>query len=270
MASLLYPKPSKSEPVLFGDLFVADFLFDAWLEEDATLLGALRVRGGHTAYGAHAAPSADPHLLAHGRVPVAVMLVNDDCYATRVFERKHDTRLQFVPVFALDQDEQERQRQLSSSDYTRFPLPPEPPIFEGGVAHLNYPFGFDVVDAAARTRLRAKRIAQLSKKLALALEHRAGAHNVRRGMLVASTTRRKLEALLDDAAGSKIAAKNLSKLLSITWALEGGIADQVDIAVERSDNPEDLIAQLVAWTDDIADAAAAARDALAAVAVARS
>ena len=264
MAGPLYAKPPKDAPVLFGDLFVADFLFDAWLEEDATLLGALRVRGGQTAFGAHAVIAEDTHLLGHGRVPVAAMLVNDDCYAARVFERKDDSRLQFVPVFALAPDEKERERQLSSSDYTRFPLRPDPPVFQGGLARLNCPFGFDAVDDAARDRLRDRRVAQLSEKLARQLEHRAGAHNVRRGTLVASTTGRKLETLLVGTRDSKAVAKKVSKLLSTTYAIEGAIADRIDIAVEGGEAPDACLAQIISWANEIASAAADARDALAA------
>jgi hypothetical protein len=266
VANPLYATPTKDDPVLFGDLFIADFLFDAWLEEDAAKLGALRVRGGHTAYATHAAIAGENHLLAHGEVPVAAMLVNDDCYAARVFERKESSRLQFVPVFALDPDEITRERQLSSADYTLFPLRPDP-LFQGGIAYLNCPFGFNVPGEAARDRLRKKRVAQLSEKLAYQLEHRFGAHSVRRGMLVASTTRKKLEVLLAAAPTHKAAAKSVSKFLSTTWAIEGGIVDRVDSAAEDGEAPDALLNQLTQWVDQVARAATDARDALSALAI---
>ena len=264
MARPLYVKPPKDVPVLFGDLFVADFLFDAWLEEDATRLGALNLHGRRTAYGTHAVTEEDTHLLAHGSTPIAAMLVNDDCYVERVFKRKDSSRLQFVPVFALDKDEEKRASQLSSSDYTLFPLRPAPPVFQGGVAYLNCPFGFDVMGDAARDSLREKRVAQISQKVGLQLEHRVGAHNTRRGMLVASTTRRKLEALLVDTPEGKATAKSVSKLLSTAWAIEGGIVDRIDIAVERGETPDAFLSQLVTWTENLACTAADARRALAA------
>lgn len=264
MPDSLYAQPPLEAAVLFGDIFAADFLFDAWLEDDAIRLGSLRVSGGFTAYSEHAARDNENYLLAHSRVPIAALLVNDDCYAARVFERRDGTRLQFAPVFALAEDETQRHRQLSSADYTLFPLRPDP-VFAGGVAELNCPFSCDVADDDARGRLRRKRVAQLGRKLASQLETRWGAHTARRGALVASTTKRKLYELLGDRAESKGTARAIATLLSTTWSLEGGIADRIDTAAERGEPPEAFLGQLIEWTEQIAKAGAEARDALAAI-----
>lgn len=134
---------AKDEPVLLGDIFAADWLTDAWVEEDAQRLGLFTAKGGFDGYGNHAATDAEDFLLAHGRVPQAVILLNDDCYIETVLVRYGTGRLVFAPVFALPDDAGERTRLLNTRAYSRFPLPPAAE-FSGGIADLRCTFGVAV------------------------------------------------------------------------------------------------------------------------------
>jgi hypothetical protein len=105
------------------------WIFDAWLEEDATRLGPFTAKGGLTAYGEHAATEASDFVLAHGRVALAALLLNDDCYVEPVRVRYGSGRLIFTPVFALPEDPAERRAQLNTRRSDAFPsrrLPSSP------------------------------------------------------------------------------------------------------------------------------------------------
>jgi hypothetical protein len=247
-----YSKPKLTDPVLFGDVFVADYLFDAWLAEDTVQLGSYRAAGGGIGYSAAAARDEEDYLLARGRRPIAALLVSDDCYIQRVFDPAQvETRLHFAPVFALADNETERHRQLSTGAYSQFPLPPDKFFQSGGVAELNCPFGFDVTQTTTADSLCQVRVAQLTAKPVQLLETRWGAHASRRGALVASTTRRKLAGLLRSTKEGQAAAEAVAKLLSATWSHEGAIIDRVDIAAEKSESLDVFVGELITRVEGI-------------------
>ena len=239
----MYVIPADDDPVLFGDLFSSEWIFDAWLEEDAMRLGPFTAKGGHTGYGAHAATEASNFVLAHGRVPLAALLLNDDCYAETVLARYGSGRLVFAPVFALPTDPNERRAQLNTRAFGRFPLPPAAE-FAGGVADLRCAFGVEITSKAAASRLPESRTLRLDPRMQAALEARWGAHAARRGPVVARSVREKLETLVgaDEAAS---AASAVEKLLARTWAAEGAMPDLIDTAVETGGDVGQLVVDLL-------------------------
>lgn len=237
------------KPVRFGDIFVSDWLSDAWLQEDAATLGPFTAKGGITAYSHETAGDDSDFLLAHGRQADAVLLLNDDCFVETVLVRHSRGRLQFAPIFALPAEPEARLAQLETRAYSRFPLPPAAE-FAGGVADLRCSFGVNVNNKNACNRLTKLRRVRLNDYGRGLLEARWGAHAARRGPVVARTAAEKLVGLLPVAQRTD-AKRAVERLLARTWSSEGGIADVIDTGVERGAAVETIIDDILQRADAI-------------------
>jgi hypothetical protein len=237
------------EPILFGDIFVADWLNDAWLEEDAERLGKFTAQGRFDAYGAHAVTEQSSWLLAHGRLPKAAILLNDDCYIESVLERNRRGRLQLAPVFALPDDPVERAERLNTGAFTRFPLPPAAE-FAGGVADLSCTFGIQIKNRNVGARFARQRTLRLDEYGRTLLEARWGAHAARRGPVVARTVAGKLAELLDDSQQAD-AKKAVERLLARIWSSEGAIPDLIDTGTEDGRPADDILTDVLARAEAI-------------------
>jgi hypothetical protein len=234
---------TEDKPVLLGDIFAAGWLNDAWLENDAKRLGLFTAKGGFDAYGNHAATESEDFLLAHGRMPQAAILLNDDCYIETVLVRYGTGRLVFAPVFGLPAAAAERTKQLNTRSYSRLPLPPATE-FAGGVADLRCTFGVAVKSKAAANSLVKKRLVRLDPHGRKLLEARWGAHAARRGPVVARTAGDKLADMLAHDQGEE-AKRALERLLAHTWSAEGAIPDLIDIAAEDGTPAPELVALIL-------------------------
>lgn len=236
-------------PILFGDIFVADWLNDAWLEEDAERLGKFTAQGRFDAYGAHAVTEQSGWMLAHGRLPKAAILLNDDCYVESVLERNRRGRLQLAPVFALPDDPVERGVRLNTAAFTRFPLPPAAE-FAGGVADLSCTFGIQIKNRNVGARFTGQRTLRLDDYGRGLLEARWGAHAARRGPVVARTVADKLAELLDDSQQAN-AKRAIERLLARIWSGEGAIPDLIDTGVEAGRPVDEILADILSRAEAI-------------------
>jgi hypothetical protein len=260
----VYLEAKVEREVLFGDIFAADWLFDAWLESDAQLVGLFTAKGGNPAYGAHARTSESDFLLAHGKKPRAVLALNDDCNLQTITVRYGQGRILCAPIFDFDKDKTEAAKQRQTRAYGRFPLLAGEE-FDGGIAELRYAFGVELKNASRVAELKDARRAALDPSARRKLESRWGAYTARRGPDVAQRTAEKLTALLPEDAASDDASKAVARLLAATWSLEGQIADQIDSVYERREAGVDrrqLIADLTGYVDELAGYLAPARAAL--------
>ncbi len=255
----MYRLPS-GDHLLFGDIFKAEWFHDAWIEEDAVLLGRFTARGGADAYSSSQATDDQTFLLAHGRVPLAVILLNDDCYSETVLVRQGAGRLSFAPVFGLPDKPAEREQLLKTALYGRLPLPPDD-LFAGGVADLTCAFSVKVASKAAAGRFAKERVLSLDDYGCAQLEARLGAHAARRGPLVARGVGTKLASLLPDEPGQR-AKRAVEQVLSRTWSAEGGIPDVIDTAVEAGTPPDVVLADILQRVEAIARDAQEAATAL--------
>jgi hypothetical protein len=243
----------EEKPILFGDIFAADWLFDAWIESDAELVGPMTAKGNYPAFAAHVREPQHDWLIAHGMKPKAIMLVNDDCYLETITKRHERGRLLCAPIFAFDDDPLEAESQRATTSYGRLPLA-KGALFDGGMVELRFAFGVGIKTARDVARLLEARVAALNPSGRTALESRWGAHAARRGPDVAQQTANKLAALLSAQTGGVDAARALAKLLAATWTIEGTISDAVDTASEakaKGETPD--VAGLIAEIRRLAD-----------------
>jgi len=219
MSSPMYLHPGAEEPLLFGDVFSSEWLFDAVIKEDAVPLGEIALSGGR---GRGYAPTGGAFvtqkdfLLAHGR-PCRAVLLSDDCEIETCLVRKAGkSRLTFAAVMPWPEDEGAAARAASMTSFRRHPLPPGDG-FEGGVAELYRLFavsGQALLDTHGR-------VARLGDQARADLEQRWAAFATRRGPLAAADNASKLAHVLD--------AKGDATRLA---ALHGGVALPADAAQE--------------------------------------
>ena len=238
--------------ILFGDIFVADWLFDAWLEEDAERLGAFTAKGNNPAYGAHAASADADFLLAHARTPSAAMVMNDDCRIRTIVELRKEGRLMFAPIFPLPKNPSDRIQQLQSSAFYRLPLNPGDE-FAGGTVDLESTFTVRLPNAKAVDRLRSHRIVRLDPRGRRLAEARWGAHSVRRGPVVAKTVSEKFLELLPECDPAAGIDKAIAGIVSHTWRTAGAIPDLIDTAAEPDSHitKQALVDELVRQLEEL-------------------
>jgi hypothetical protein len=246
------PYVAPDAAVAFGDLFDADWLHDAFLEQDAALMAPYPLRkGAGLGYSAaYLRPGmVSDFLLAHGK-RCRALLVSDDCLVETVLSRHQRGRLSFAAVFPLSDDATGRANDLATRSFGRFALPPGPHFPDGGIAELRYAFGVRVRSPQDVSTLIASRVAGLGETMRTDLEVRWNAHAARRGPLVALDTRQKLATILERKTGTATAlelsaAQALGQALASCWTFEGSTEDRVSEALERGDEVHELITAVV-------------------------
>jgi hypothetical protein len=177
----------------FGDIFAADWFFDAYLRRDAAPLVEFQARGGNRAWR-RAAPS--PHrdlLLAHGQQRQAILL-SDDCEAASIIRRGGRRQLVFAAIEPLPTAPTEARRALNTRAFRRFPLPPAE-RFSGGVVEFQEVFAVSV-DGVLPEEGDDPRVLALAEETKLDLEVRWNAYSARRGPLAHLDNAEKLARLL--------------------------------------------------------------------------
>jgi hypothetical protein len=239
-ARYLFPGPG--EPLLFGDVFSSEWLFDAVINHDAVPLAEIALSGGR---GRGYAPAGGAlvtnkdFLLAHGKSCRAVVL-SDDCEIETCLVRKAGkSRLTFAAVSTWPDDEEAAARAATMTSFRRHPLPPDNG-FEGGVAELYRLFA---VSGQALLNTHG-RVVRLGEEARAELEQRWAAFATRRGPLAAADNASKLSHVLDakgDATrlaalhgghaapgdSAQEAGKAVARTCAQAWRVEGEIMQKI-------------------------------------------
>ena len=168
--------PPRTE-VLFGDIFEAAGFFDVHLRGDSVRLSSAEfppkapLRGTFYVEPTDAVPLRGDVVLAHGRsgrerqgrenvetmrLPGRAVLLSDDCHIPTAYGRRPDRseargRLMFAPIVSVD--EEELAKVAAGTTFSRFALPAEGRLPEGGVAELRRTFLIAAADVDPGTRL---------------------------------------------------------------------------------------------------------------------
>jgi hypothetical protein len=249
--SPVYRKPSSEDPLLFGDVFSSEWLFDAVIREDAMPLREIelaRGRGrGFAPFSAEGPRTEKDFVLAHGRSCRAI-LVSDDCeIETCIVRRGGKSRLLFAAVSPWPSDEAAAEKAARMKTFRRHPLEPADG-FEGGVAEL---FRLFAVSGGALLKTDG-RVVGLEDEARALLEQRWAAFATRRGPLAAVDNATKLAHVLEangDAdhfevliGGSAMpseavqdVAKAVARAFNQAWRTEGEIMQKIaDVHENRS------------------------------------
>jgi hypothetical protein len=275
----MYSVPATCTPLLFGDIFSPDWLFDAVVNNDAVRLGEINLRGGNRGYAplkVDGPRTGKDFILAHGESGRAVLLA-DDCEIETCLVRKGGRgRLLFAALSAWpdDADEAERARQMTT--FRRHPLEPGE-HFDGGIVELHRLFA---VNGRALTSLSSDdRVVALSDAARAGLEQRWAAFATRRGPLAALDSAAKLARLLDagqDAERLQLlisgdatptgppteTAKSVARAFTQAWKAEGEVMQGIANAHEAKLAGHGEVTQLEEALRTLADLAVAAADAL--------
>jgi AcrR family transcriptional regulator len=274
----MYRRPSSDEPLLFGDVFSSEWLFDAVIREDAMPLRDIelaRGRGRGFAPVTAAGPKTEKDfLLAHGR-PCRAILVSDDCeIETCIVRRAGKSRLLFAVVSPWPSDQAAAEHAAQMQTFRRHPLEPADG-FEGGIAEL---FRLFAVSGEALLKTGG-RVAGLEDYARARLEQRWAAFATRRGPIAAVDNATKLAHVLDangdsrrfeelirgDAVPQEVAhdvAKAVARALTQAWRTEGEIMQQIaDVHATRTAG-EDEVALLEAEMRKLGELALEAADQL--------
>jgi hypothetical protein len=250
-----YIKPASDRPLLFGDIFSADWLHDAMINQDAVALAPFDARGGGRAY-APLSPGTKRRtgfVLARGG-PCRAVLLSDDCEIETWLVRKGGGgRLLFAALDAWPDDPTEAERIAASTSFRRHPLRPAD-RFEGGVVEF-----FRLFAVSGRSLMDSHgRLLSLSDAERAALEQRWAAYATRRGPMAAERNGTKLAYVLeagDDAARWEQLLKGISTpaeplvdagarlatALAQAWRVEGEIAGKFADAYEDRRNGNDAV-----------------------------
>jgi len=238
----------------FGDIFRAEWFFDAYIRRDAVPLVAFTAKGGMRAWR-QAAPSHErDYLFAHGQQREAVLL-SDDCEVETIMRRGGRRRLIFAAIERLPVSETQAKKALATRAFRRFPLPPYE-TFVGGTVEFQQLFG--VGPDAISGNGKDPRLLRLDADMRLHCEMRWNAYATRRGPLTHIDNAEKLARLLtadgdsarlerlkageDDADASHLdVAKAIADALGTAWEIEGATLNDVAEAYERSDPPEEAM-----------------------------
>jgi hypothetical protein len=239
-------------PLAFGDIFSADWFFDAYLRRDAVPLVQFQTSGGANAWR-RAAPAPDRDLVfAHGRQRAAVLL-GDDCEIETILRRRGRSRLVFAAIEPLPQQRAAAQKELATTAFRRFPLPPQA-HFGGGVVEFQELFSMSVDGVQAADDGVDPRILRLDAGARLELEMRWSAYATRRGPLTHLDNAEKFARLLTaDGDAARLVrlhtreedptnehaeiGRALIAALNIGWEIEGAVMNDMAEAYERSDPP---------------------------------
>lgn len=255
-------------PVAFGDLFVADWLFDGHLREGSVPLRKIQpAPKGHDSAFAPAQRSAEDWLLSYGQRSPAV-IVDDDCHIEGVLGGRAGSiggRLHFVAVRPANQAEMDMTSHFSLlpwPDQLEDTLPRKG--FKQVAIDFNRRLSVNIKDGDEAERFEALRVASPTTAGRSDLLVRWSASSTRRGPMVATDASDKLARLLDDRRYSDgaAAARALGRLLGSNWLLEGAIEDAIGDAAEHRCDPEELLDRIGQAYDEIERHLSAARDAM--------
>ncbi|MEJ7787842.1 MAG: hypothetical protein WKF96_23820 [Solirubrobacteraceae bacterium] len=271
--------PDAGTPLLFGDIFSPDWLFDAVVNDDAVRLGEVSMRGGLRGYAPLKSdgPKTDKDfILAHGE-PCRAVLLADDCEIETCLVRKGGRgRLLFAALTPWPSDEDKATKARTMTTFRRHPLEPGE-HFDGGIVDLRRLFA---VNGQALTSLGSgDRIVALANAARAGLEQRWAAFATRRGPLAAVDNATKLAHLLD--AGDDVArfellvageaapsgapaetARSVARAFTQAWKAEGEVMQCIADAHEAKNAGHGEVAQLEDALRTLADLASTAADAL--------
>lgn len=211
--------------VSFGDIFEADFFFDAYLRADAVQMGSQQLserRGGGVAYSSAWAGNRK-YVLARG-APHRAALITDNCLVDTALAQgrkggRPKNRLLFAPITEASHEDGE------IFSYGRFAMPAWNGRLPAGVIELRRCFMVDSRDVAAHID---DRIASLAPHAADDLEVRWNAFSARRGPLPSLRNAEKLAELLSHADGRVEVNEDDTRLgvavadaLAAAWRVEG-------------------------------------------------
>jgi hypothetical protein len=275
----MYSVPATGTPLLFGDIFSPDWLFDAVVNDDAVRLGEVNMRGGLRGYAPlkSGGPKTDKDfILAHGEACRAVLLA-DDCEIETCLVRKGGRgRLLFAAISAWPEEEGEATKTRTMTTFRRHPLEPAE-HFDGGIVELHRLFA---VNGRALTSLgTGDRIVALAEAARAGLEQRWAAFATRRGPLAALDNATKLAHLLDAGddlerfelltTGTAIptgapaeTAKSVARAFTQAWKTEGEVMQGIADAHEAKNAGDGEVAELEQALRTLAELASTAADAL--------
>jgi hypothetical protein len=254
----VYFVPAATDPLLFGDVFSSEWLFDTVINEDAVSLAPINLSRGQGRGYAPLTPDSPfktdkDFLLAHGRSCRAVLL-SDDCeIETCLIRREGRGRLVFAAVAPWPADPEEAAKAMERTTFRRHPLRPHNG-FEGGIVDLVRLFA---VSGKALVQTE-RRVVSLGETERAALEQRWAAFATRRGPLAAADNVTKLAHVLDardDVGRFKLlhdgnalptdatqeVAKAVQMTLNQAWRTEGEIMQKIaDVHEARSAGREEV------------------------------
>lgn len=234
----VYEEPSGN--ISFGDIFAAEWFYDAYLRRDAVPLVEFSAKGGRGWRATRPSDRRDT-LFAHGQQRQAI-LVSDDCEVETILRRGGRSRLVFAAIDRLPVGRTQADEALETKAFRRFGLPPEGG-FSGGIVEFQQLFGMaaDGVEAQDGTD---PRVARLGGEMLLQFEMRWNAYAVRRGPLTHVDNAEKLARLLSaDGDAAKLArikeaadvpkteelavAKAVAEALAAAWEIEGALMNRI-------------------------------------------
>ena len=254
----------------FGDVFSADWLFDAYLRGDAVALNRVSMKSGTTGYVAAPATTERELVLAHGQSCMAVLMA-DDCEAESMILRRgaSTSRLLFAGLRPWPAAPSEVDRAVNASSFRRHPLEPAD-AFAGGIVDFQLLFA---VAAEAVAEIPDRRVVRLSRPSRVALEIRWCAFSTRRGprahidnaeklaqLITAASDPSILKALREGARSVepdvKAACLAVANTLSEAWGIEGEVMSAIADAHERCDPADETLRLLIERLSELRDAAA--------------
>ena len=250
----------------FGDVYSADWLFDAYLRGDAIALKPVQMRGGSPAFApAKSTPERDL-VLAHGQSCMAIMM-SDDCEAESMVLRRGraKSRLLFAGLAAWPNTPSEAKKAKRASSFRRHALEPATG-FAGGVVDFQLLFA---VAVEALESSEEPRLVRLSPGARADLEIRWCAYATRRGPRTHLDNAEKFARLITADGDTSVlraidkgtrqvdpgvrdACLAVAKALSQAWKLEGEGLGAVSEAHERADKPDASIGQVVDQLTEVA------------------
>jgi hypothetical protein len=267
-----------TDPLLFGDVFSSEWLFDAVINKDAIPLREIELSRGQGRGYAPVRPEGPQtdkdFLLAHGRTCRAVLL-SDDCEIETCLVRKEGrSRLIFAAVTSWPTDQTAAAKAARMTTFRRHPLEPADG-FEGGIAEL-----YRLFAVSGQALLNTEeRVVALDDEARARLEQRWAAFATRRGPLAAADNATKLAHVLDakgaadryellvggDALPSdsaQEAAKAVARTLNQGWRTEGEIMQKIADAHEARAAGMDEVAALELELRTLGELAVTAADVL--------
>jgi hypothetical protein len=251
----MYEEPN--EEISFGDIFAAEWFFDAYLRRDAVPLVEFTAKVGRGWKAAAPSRHRDA-LLAHGLQRRAVML-SDDCEVETILRRGGRSRLIFAAIEELPVAPSQAEEVLKTRSFRRFPLPPADG-FPGGIVEFQQSFAVGI-DGVKPADEGDPRVARLDSAMRVQLEIRWNAYASRRGPLTHLDNAEKLARLL--AAGSDAerlarlkagedvpgaaelnVAKAVAEALSTAWDIEGAVLNTVAEAYEVAGHSSEAVDRL--------------------------